>query len=700
MVAFATPECVQSSTVKSMDNIETLNNSSEETYADISELNVTGGNGAKQADSPISISDDHESDYESYDETEMYENVNDNRNTPSSSPEHSQGKEVEQNEDISDTVYNETQSSTTSASPRESVAEFSVNRTIVKKYRKVRCSKLKSRRSSVSNAVDSLYNEPEAQKGQNEEEAASKTQVPIILRDSIVSKADFEVTLPENDSLLGSSAMHTYNEHIKSKFSETDSDESDSGRKRPKVNFDLKKELRDAFKCHECSEVFSDRYRLFKHSSIHKGDDLYRCDECEESFALPVILRNHKLNRHSLENKYVCNVCNKAYMRESYLKLHMNLHMKPTFTCDYNCGMCRHDYSSLQALKDHVINKHSDRKKSEKSVRLNSINICDIDKEMSNKTNSTTDRNDSDLCKNDTASLDAVRFPTSDQIDTASLSKLKVSMTQSTPKPKSKRAGYTCKLCDEVLESKSQLNQHMLKEHNESLFKCAECKLMLKTLANLKQHNKNRHSKENVACPVCSKVKVNDNLQREQTGAFKCHECLEGFSDRYRLFKHSSIHTGDNLYRCDECEEYFALPVILRNHKLNRHSSENKYVCNVCKKAYKRESHLKLHMTLHMKPKLTDNCGMCGHDYSSLQTLKYHVVNKHSDSKTFVKSIRLNSINKCDIDKEMSNKTNSMTIRSDADACKSDTSSLDVERKIPTSDQTEKASLSKHKLLV
>ena len=79
---------------KSMDNIETQNNSSEETYAEISELNVTGGNGAKQADSPISISDDHESDYESYDETEMYENVNDNRNTPSSSPEHSQGKEV------------------------------------------------------------------------------------------------------------------------------------------------------------------------------------------------------------------------------------------------------------------------------------------------------------------------------------------------------------------------------------------------------------------------------------------------------------------------------------------------------------------------------------------------------------------------------------------------------------------------------
>ena len=79
-------------------------------------------------------------------------------------------------------------------------------------------------------------------------------------------------------------------------------------------------------------------------------------------------------------------------------------------------------------------------------------------------------------------------------------------MTQSNPEPKSKRAGYTCKLCDEVHERKTQLNQHILKEHNESLFKCAECNLMFKTLANLKQHNKGRHSKESAACPICSKV--------------------------------------------------------------------------------------------------------------------------------------------------------------------------------------------------
>ena len=555
-VAFATPECVQSSIFKSMDNTETLNNSSDENYAKMSEVNVTGANDAKQADTPISISDDYESDYESYDEIEMYENINDNRDTPSSSPEHSQGNEVEQNEDIGDTVNNETQSSTTSESPSESVADFSVNRTITKKCRKVRCSKLKSRRSSVSKAVDSLYNEPEAQKGQNEAEAASKTQVPIILRNSVVSKADFEVTLPENDSLFGSSAMHTYKEPIKRKFSQTDSMKCDSGSKIPKVNDNLQKEQTDAFKCHECLEVFSDRYRLFKHSSIHTGDNLYRCDECEEYFALPVILRNHKLNRHSSENKYVCNVCKKAYKRESYLKLHMNLHtcMKPKLTC----GMCGHDCSSLLTLKDHVVNKHSDSKKSVKSVRLNFINISDIDKEMSDKTNSTTDRNDFDLCKNDTASLDAVRtasldavrrFPICDQIDTASLFKPKVSMTQSTPKPKSKRAGYKCKLCDEIHESKTQLNQHMLKEHNDSLFKCAECNLMFKTLANLKKHNKDRHSKEGAACPICSKVfkckrYMNEHVRftHEKRRYFVCKICGAEFSKSKPLMLHELKH--------------------------------------------------------------------------------------------------------------------------------------------------------------
>ena len=492
------------------------------------------------------------------------ENLDDNRSTKTPFPEQpalAQENGKGQNEDICETVNNKTQSPTTSADH----ADSSVNLIKKKKLRKVRCTKLESQRSSANKPEDSKRDDLETQEDSgNEETAACKTVGPTNCGDGIVSDADFEVTLPQNSSVFRNSAIDAHKEPTKRQFSETDSDESDSSgsdSKNSRINDSLQTDETQEFECQECSLVFSDRYRLFKHSSIHKTDNLFRCEECEESFAYPIMLHNHKMNRHTSEKKYICNVCNKVYKRESYLQLHMNIHWKPKFACKVDrktADLCKSDNSASgvvrmvpNKLEKAAISKIKFERKKSNDTHQPKSKIKD--KDMSNKTNKCkVDRKTADLCKSDNSSSGVLRM-VPNRLEKAAISKIKFEKKKSTDtqQPKSKTkfklTEYKCKHCDVIHKNKLQLNQHLLKEHNESLFECTECNLKFPLLTRLKQHNKDRHSKESAACPICSKV-------------FKC--------TRYLHHHIRFTHEKRKNFVCKICGEKYFKSKPLRMHEL------------------------------------------------------------------------------------------------------------------------------------
>ena len=458
-----------------------------------------------------------------------------------------------------------------------------------KKFRQVRCSAAKpeSRRTSDDKSVDIKCSNLETQSSEDEDTTTCETLNPIIIPDSIVSNADFEVKLPQNSYVLKTSAIHANKEPTKRQFSETDSDESDTSGSDSKKFCIIPSEQRDdtdEFKCQECSEVFSDRFRLFKHSSTHKTDNHFRCDECDESFAYTIMLYNHKLNRHSPENKHVCYICKKVYKRQSYLELHMNLHMKQKFSC----SICNKDFSSLRKLKNHLRKEHPEKRNADKSVNLKPVGESDTnidrakpvyDNDMDESSNTgktdTTETNKTYeckldvkgdiLCKSDTCRStsfsDAVRrISFKDTSRRAAISKSICTRKQSTStelkfKPKMKVTEHKCEHCGLVLKRKLQLNQHMLKEHNISHFECTECNLKFASLTYLKNHNKDRHSNESAPCPICSKV-------------FKCIRYLK----EHIRFTHEKLRN----FVCKICGAKYSRSKPLKLHELKHHPNGEK----------------------------------------------------------------------------------------------------------------------------
>ncbi|XP_073669156.1 uncharacterized protein [Paramisgurnus dabryanus] len=105
----------------------------------------------------------------------------------------------------------------------------------------------------------------------------------------------------------------------------------------PKNSIKLKTTTEDPFMCPQCGKIFSNKYKLKAHMSIHSGDKPYKCDQCGKCFNIRSYLNVH-MNIHNGEKRHTCAQCGKIYIHKQDLTVHMRHHTgeKP-FRCD-QCG--------------------------------------------------------------------------------------------------------------------------------------------------------------------------------------------------------------------------------------------------------------------------------------------------------------------------------------------------------------------------
>lgn len=160
-----------------------------------------------------------------------------------------------------------------------------------------------------------------------------------------------------------------------------------------------------------------------------EGDDKYKlhqCDQCSKCFSRATHLKRHKLTHE--EGKIQCSICDKRFTRLDHLNLHVASNHSETkpFQCDV--PECKKGFIRQEHLKKHIEAKHSEGTKDKE--------ICDI-------------------CQKTFSSKKYLR--THMKSHSSELSK-----------------GLTCKYCNVEFGEKTELNEHMAKDHqNEKPYLCS-----------------------------------------------------------------------------------------------------------------------------------------------------------------------------------------------------------------------------------
>lgn len=100
--------------------------------------------------------------------------------------------------------------------------------------------------------------------------------------------------------------------------------------------------------CDKCGVICSSKFNLEIHIKKHAEEKPFVCELCNKSFVRSDFLDNHMEVIHK-RNKPKCTICNKSFSRKDVLKRHMTTHSKPTFDCKF----CLRSFSRKDRLISH-----------------------------------------------------------------------------------------------------------------------------------------------------------------------------------------------------------------------------------------------------------------------------------------------------------------------------------------------------------
>lgn len=120
-------------------------------------------------------------------------------------------------------------------------------------------------------------------------------------------------------------------------------------------------------------------------------------------------------------------------------------------------------------------------------------------------------------------------------------------------------------------------------------------------------------------------------VNRKQDEKALCPHCGEKFS-KSSFMVHIRRHTGDNPYKCDECQKAFPRRQDLNVHMLG-HTGEKPIVCSACGKSFSRHNKLARHMRIHTGER-PHRCQYCNRSFIQSNDLKIHL-RRHTGEKPF-----------------------------------------------------------------
>ena len=308
----------------------------------------------------------------------------------------------------------------------------------------------------------------------------------------------------------------------------------------------------------------------------------FSCKFCPRTFRFYRHLRCHE-NAHGRSEKYECHICQRMFVRETNLKLHLDLHKKK-------------DISSPDLKKPKIIKAKTPE---------NFEGACDICGKIFHQ-KAKLNRHIKEVHE-------------SPPLQCHICQKVFRSESNAQRHMKTHYGPFGCTYCTEIFKDKEELNAHVKELHQMKLHNCHICNKDLFSIGKLLSHLKLMHPDDKTALK-----ELNDSL--------KCDICQKQFTTAKSVRIHRLTHTGEKKFQCPHCPWKFYLAWKLKRHMTRAHENApdtNKFPCEMCTKDFFKEAALKNHVAkVHPGPY---QCNFCkAKPFTDREKFKQHCDEKHS----------------------------------------------------------------------
>jgi len=385
------------------------------------------------------------------------------------------------------------------------------------------------------------------------------------------------------------------------------------------------------YKCEYCQEAFALKTWLAAHwKSVHPEERPYPCDTCEKSFKDNLTVKKHRRNVHKGERPYddviptlKCEVCSRVFFKEVVFNEHIQTHSSIGGKVTHACGFCDETFELKNKLEAHWKSVHPEE-------RPYPCDMCD----SSFRRRSAATKHMRNIHKEEKKLLSQ---PTNDNI---------------TPTHK-------CEVCGKVLQDKNVLKQHMKIHGNLDIaslgHECGYCDKVFFFKKLLATHWKNIHPEERpYQCNTCSnsykdRHSLKAHRRRVHKGVkpknqpskflvkFKCKkkECGKVFNNFVVYNQHLQTHGPLKENECYFCGEVFDTRLLLTTHWRTVHPEERPYSCDICDKSYKDPNTLLSHTQYTHTDVRPFKCRLCESRFMRKYCLTAHVKSVHAGIKPF-----------------------------------------------------------------
>lgn len=277
-------------------------------------------------------------------------------------------------------------------------------------------------------------------------------------------------------------------------------------------------------------------------------------------------------NNSDKERKWICKVCEKAFLTSKDLKDHGVVH---TGARDFPCTICGKAFGTATNMRIHLMT-HSDRKPF-------ACQTC------------------------------GATFRQKDS--------LKVHVRKHTGE-----RPYVCNVCKMAFDRNFTYKNHMLIHFGKS-FVCSVCGKAFSTRGGLNQHER-LHFKD----PSQTRKK-RQSRSKSGTGKWVCDECGKIYTTRSNLKLHKKSHEPDQVcHVCPVCSKLYKSRDSMEVH-MRRHTEERRFQCTMCPRSFYRNYTLKLHILTHTGEK-PHKCPVegCTRSFAQTSSLAYHVRKNHKET--------------------------------------------------------------------
>ncbi|KAG4075052.1 hypothetical protein HA402_008117 [Bradysia odoriphaga] len=384
------------------------------------------------------------------------------------------------------------------------------------------------------------------------------------------------------------------------------------------------------FSCNVCDKTFTLKSSLVVHAKLHTGK-LHICRECGQSFNHPNYLRKH-LNRHKDIKKRKCTMCEKEYVQNVDLRLHMKKVHGVIVPTNNSCEIVHQQMDTL-------------------AVDIN------IKPEVSEETITDFHQPLTELIENSISEMEALGYNIS-----VSQSSFNHEVPLIHPKYGDQRdeplvhkaseigadQSQICSICNESYVV-GEMDRHLQQHFNGEFYQCSVCGREYRNFIGLQKHTKSNHVTvgDEFFCDICkvsrnfeTKANIEEHMKQRHCSdpikqpVMNCSTCNKEFFTRKQFTAHMRRHDRSKWKSCPICHKKYDN---VKRHMNSKHFNIKNHICETCGSAFKQWTSLKEHIeSRHTSQEFF--CEICqnGKGYRAKEYLKRHFAKVHTKGHTKV----------------------------------------------------------------